>query len=179
MGLLDKLFGVPEQQAPLPERPAPRRVPTTPTGVYAPCDGRLVGMANLPDRVIATGALGPAVGVVPAEGMVFAPVSGTVTMTTATLHALGLVSDGGIEVLIHAGVDTVNLKGRGFCGFVAQGQHVEAGEPLMTMDLDVVAAAGYSDVVITVVTNAHAFAAVTCAPEGEVRAGDQVMSVVA
>ena len=176
MGLLDKLFGKVERRV-VVDRPDPLDIQAAPHVVCAPASGQLMAMADIPDPVFACGAMGPAVGIKPDAGVVYAPVSGTVTLTTGTLHALGLRSDNGVEILIHMGVDTVNMKGDGFTGFVEKGQRVSAGEALLVMDLEKVAAAGYSDVVITVVTNADDFAPVIPVEAGPVCAGAQVMTV--
>ncbi len=177
MGLLDKLFGKVDARVEPPARPEPVAVEPSPSGIYATCDGELMHMPDLPDPVFASGAMGVAVGIKPAHGVVHAPVSGTITLMTGTLHALGIRSDEGVDILIHVGVDTVNMKGDGFHGFVEQGQHVVAGESLMTMDLDRIAEAGYSDVVILVVINSDEYASVIPAPAGPVVAGAQVMTV--
>jgi glucose-specific phosphotransferase system IIA component len=175
MGLLELLFGKVEEPPRAPTRPSSVEVDKVEGGVYAACAGTLMRMEDLPDPVFASGAMGMAVGVKPSEGVVYAPVSGYVTIVTGTLHALGLTADDGIQVLIHVGVDTVNMKGDGFCCFVKKGQHVRAGEALMTMDLDKIAEAGYSDVTITVVTNSDDYASVVQAAPGGVAAGSLVM----
>ena len=177
MGLLELLFGKVEEAPRMLTRPSAVAVDKVEGGVYATCPGTLMRMEDLPDPVFASGAMGVAVGVKPSEGVVYAPVSGYVTIVTGTLHALGLSADDGTQVLIHVGVDTVNMKGDGFCCFVEKGQHVWAGEALMTMDLDKIAKAGYSDVTITVVTNSDDYASVTLAAPGEVAAGSLVMRV--
>ena len=177
MGILDMLFGKPDEMPAAPPRPEALRIAVSPAGVYAPASGELAAMADIPDPVFASGAMGPAVGIAPSEGVIYAPVSGTITVTTGTLHAVGLRSDAGIEILIHVGVDTVNMKGDGFTGFVEQGQSVAAGEPLMVVDLEKVAQAGYSDMVIVAVTNASAFARFETVAAGSVSAGEQIMDV--
>lgn len=176
MGLLDKLFGKVERK-PVVDRPAPLDIQPASDVVCAAASGQLMAMADIPDPVFACGAMGPAVGIKPDNGIVYAPVTGTITLTTGTLHALGLRSDDGAEILLHMGVDTVNMKGDGFTGFVEKGQHVRAGEALLVMDLDKVAAAGYSDVVITVVTNADEFSSIASAAAGTIGAGERIMTV--
>lgn len=178
MGLLEVLFGKAEGMEPEVVRPAALAVSGAPDEVLAICSGELMNMADIPDPVFAAGAMGMAVGIKPTDGTAYAPVSGVVTLITGTLHAVGLTTDDGISILIHLGVDTVNMKGEGFHGFVEKGQRVRAGEPLMTMDLDKIAAAGYSDVAITVITNSDAFAEVVPAAAGHVNAGSCVMRVV-
>ena len=175
MGLLELLFGTPESEPPVPERVPALEVRARANEICAPCTGELVPVEAVPDPVFACGAMGPGVGIKPSEGVLYAPVSGEISVTTHTLHAIGLHAESGADILIHVGVDTVNLKGAGFVGYVNQGQHVRAGEPLMTVDLARIAEAGYSDVVIMVVTNTETFAQVTCAEPGKVSAGDVIM----
>ena len=176
MGLMNLLFGPVEEPEPTPDRPKSIRIEPVVGAVHATTNGQLIAMEELPDPVFAAGVMGPCVGVKPSEGVVYAPVGGIVTLTTNTLHALGLRSDDGLDVLIHVGVDTVNMRGDGFHGFVAEGQRIAAGEPLMVMNLDKIAAAGYSDVVISVVTNAEDLPAPMIAQPGCVEAGQIVMT---
>lgn len=172
MGFFDKF-----KKAADPVKPAAVTVATVPTAVYAPVAGAGMKMADIPDAVFASGAMGQAYGVKPSGDTVYAPVTGVVTATTPTLHALGLRTDDGIEVLIHVGVDTVEMKGDGFAGFVEKDQRVVAGEPLMTFDSAKIAAAGHSDVVITVVTNTDDLKSVASVEAGEVKAGDKIFDV--
>lgn len=177
MNLRELLFGKVDVPSHAPSKPSPIKASAAPTSVCAVASGELIPMQELPDPIFASGAMGPAVGIKPTVGIIYAPVTGTVNVTTSTLHALGMTSDDGIEVLIHAGVDTVNLRGEGFHGFVRKGQHVRAGEPLMVYDLDKIAQAGYSDVAITVIINASSLSEVTVTSEGRVKAGETVMRV--
>lgn len=157
MTLLELLFGEGEGVPEAPDRPAPLALDTRPLTVYAPVTGTTMPMASIPDPIFASGAMGHVVGIKPAEPTVYAPFSGTITVSAGTLHAVGLRSDDGIEVLIHLGVDTVNMLGEGFVGYVSQGEHVSAGDALITMDLEKIAAAGHSDVVIMALTNSVEF----------------------
>lgn len=99
-------------------------------------------------------------------------------MTTKTCHAFGLRTDEGLEVLVHAGVDTVDLRGEGLHGFVEQGQRVIAGEPLLLMDLPLIAQAGRSDVVITSLIGGVDRLRVSCVEACEVTAGEAVMALL-
>lgn len=174
MGFFDKFKK--KAAAPAP-KPQAVHIEEQADKVYAPANGTGVAMADLPDPVFAGGAMGQAYGVNPSEGVVYAPVSGEITVTTPTLHALGLLSDDGIEILIHVGVDTVEMKGDGFTGFVEKGQHVVAGEPLMTFDRDKIAKAGHPDVVITVVTNGDDYTSVTPIDAKPISAGEPIITV--
>ncbi len=121
--------------------------------IIQPVPGTMITSKDIPDPVFAAENMGPDIGVKPDAGVVFAPFDGTVMMLFPTNHAVGLVSDSGMEVLIHVGVDTVNMDGDGFKAFVGQGDKVTAGQKLLEFDMDKIAAAGYSDVVIVALTN--------------------------
>lgn len=173
MGLFDKLFG---GKAAKPTKPEAIAVLAEGNTVYAAVNGRVEATEAIPDPVFAAEAMGRTVAIWPADGNVYAPVSGT--LTTAMPHAFGMVSDDGVEVLVHVGIDTVNMKGDGFSVWVEAGAHVSAGQPLLTFDRDKVAKAGYQDIVMTIVTNSDDYASVDVLASGEVKAGDTVMRLV-
>lgn len=158
-------------------KPSAVHIDAVPTAVYATAAGEGMAMADIPDPVFASGAMGKAYGIKPSEGVVYAPVNGTVTVVAQTLHALGISSDDGVEVLIHIGVDTVTMKGDGFTSFVEKGQHIVAGEPLLTFDREKIAAAGFSDVVITVITNGDDLKDVEPVAPKTVAAGDKIFDI--
>ena len=112
-----------------------------------------------------------------AVGEVYAPLDGEITQAPDTLHALGLAGDGGVEVLLHVGVDTVEMKGDGFFSYVKLGDHVRRGQKLLTMDLDKIKAAGHPAVVITVVTNSDDYANIDLVAQGAVNPGDDLLKV--
>ncbi len=159
MGFFSKILGR-DEMPPTPEFDA---IPVPAGSILAPVSGKVTMLENVPDPVFAGGLLGAGCGIWPedASDMVRSPVEGTVTMTTATNHALDITTDDGVEVLIHLGVDTVEMEGEGFVRLVEQGQRVEGGQPLMTFDRKAIVAAGYRDVVIVVVANTNAFRSVT------------------
>ncbi|MBS5865391.1 MAG: PTS glucose transporter subunit IIA [Coriobacteriaceae bacterium] len=172
MGLLDRFRKVSST-----EKPASIEVQAVPGMICAPCSGKGVVMADLPDPVFASGAMGIAYGIEPIDGVLYCPITGVVTATTPTLHALGLETNDGVEVLLHIGVDTVTMKGEGFVSFVSQGQSVVAGEPLMIFDRSKVMAAGFSDTVITVVTNSYDYKQVSAIDARDVHAGQKIIDV--
>ena len=122
------------------------------------------------------GIMGVCCGVDPGEGRVYAPIDATVTQLTDTLHAVGLEA-GGMEILIHVGVDTVEMNGEGFTNTVKEGQQVKKGELLLTMDLDKIREAGHPATVILAVTNTDDFAGVEETGSGAVQPGDGVLRV--
>ncbi|AYD89820.1 PTS beta-glucoside transporter subunit IIBCA [Actinomyces lilanjuaniae] len=146
--------------------------------VTAPVPGRVIALEDVPDPVFSSGVMGKGAGIVPADGSVVAPVAGEVVATTDTGHAVGIRTDDGVEVLIHIGIDTVNMKGEGFTTSVSKGQRVVAGQELVRVDLTKVEAAGYSTVTALLVTNTAAHKEVTASAVGEeVSAGDPVVIV--
>lgn len=110
--------------------------------------------------------------------MVYSPVTGTVT--AAMGHAVGVTTDDGVEALVHVGVDTVDMEGRGFTSFVEQGERVTAGQPVLGIDRAAIKAAGHPDCVVLAVANSGDFSdvALLSEPEGTVAAGAAVLRVV-
>lgn len=146
-----------------PSRAAPDRALDS-NAILSPVAGRLVNLEATGDPVFASRALGEGVGVVPettGETAVLAPVSGMLKTVARTGHAFGIKTDGGIEVLVHIGIDTVDMDGEGFAVVVAKGERIAVGEPLATVDFGKVAAAGHSVVVVVTVVNAAELTVVT------------------
>lgn len=146
-----------------PSRPASDRALDS-NAILSPVAGRLVNLEATGDPVFASRALGEGVGVMPettGETAVLAPVSGTLKTVARTGHAFGIKTDGGIEVLVHIGIDTVDMDGEGFAVVVAKGDRIAAGESLATVDFGKVAAAGHSVVVVVTVVNAAELTVVT------------------
>ncbi|MBP3892757.1 MAG: PTS glucose transporter subunit IIA [Atopobiaceae bacterium] len=146
-------------------------------GVLAsPMTGNAIAMSDAPDAVFASLAMGNGAVVEPTAGEVYSPCDGTVTMLFDTKHAVGLMADDGTEILIHIGVDTVQLEGKPFVAHVAAGDKVKAGDLLITADLDEIAAAGKPTATMVIVTNTDDYASVT--PElGAVKAGEKLVTV--
>ena len=142
------------ESAPQAEVPEKASVQCQPGTVYAPVSGNVVPSEQIPDETFAAGILGRGVGIEPSEGVVVAPFDGEISSVTETHHAVGVTSPDGMELLIHVGVDTVDMKGDGFQCFVKAGQKVKAGEKLITFDREKIAAAGHPDMVAVLLTNA-------------------------
>ena len=157
--------------------PAAPAGPTFPLMLAADAKGAFVPMENIPDEVFAQGILGTCCGIDPSEGKVFAPAGGEITQAPDSGHALGIMADGGVEILIHVGVDTVEMKGDGFSPKVKVGDKVKKGDLLLEMDLGKIAAAGHPAVVITVVTNTDDFKAVEVVASGDVEPGADLIKV--
>ena len=145
--------------------------------VASPLAGTVVPLEQVKDESFAKGMLGPGIGIEPADGLVVAPFDGTVTVAFPTGHAYGLKSASGVQVLIHVGMDTVKLDGKGFTPRVAKGDVVRRGDVLAEVDLDVIRAAGYETITPVVVTNKKKLGGVTPVASGEIQRGDALLEV--
>lgn len=145
--------------------------------VSATAKGEVVPMEDIPDDAFASGALGTCVGINPTEGKVYSPVNGTIVQLSDTLHAIGIESSDGAEILIHVGIDTVEMKGDGFSAKVEAGQTVSRGQALLKMDLDKIKKAGHPSTVITIVTNSDEFISVDPVGQGRINPGQDLMKI--
>ena len=145
--------------------------------VSSPLAGTAIPLEQVKDESFAKGMLGPGIGIEPADGLVVAPFDGTVTVAFPTGHAYGLKSASGVQVLIHVGMDTVKLDGKGFTPRVAKGDVVRCGDVLAEVDLDVIREAGYETITPVVVTNKKKFGAVTPVASGQIQRGDALLDV--
>ena len=145
--------------------------------VSSPLAGTVVPLEQVKDESFAKGMLGPGIGIEPADGLVVAPFDGKVTVAFPTGHAYGLKSASGVQVLIHVGMDTVKLDGKGFTPRVAKGDIVRRGDVLAEVDLGVIRAAGYETITPVVVTNKKKLGPVTPVASGQIQRGDQLLEV--
>ena len=152
--------------APAPETPT-IEVPTTSVircaagTVLQPVKGNVIAREQIPDDTFASGVLGDGVGIEPADELVVAPFDGTISSVAESQHAVGIEANG-MEMLIHVGVDTVNMHGDGFTCLVKEGDEVKAGQPLIRFDREKIKAAGYSDTVAVLLTNSDDLEGVEC-----------------
>ena len=145
--------------------------------VYSVADGQVIALEQVKDPVFAQKMMGDGFAVEPANGNIVSPVSGTVSSIFPTKHALGLVTESGLEVLVHIGLDTVSLEGKPFTVHVSEGQKVAAGDLLVTADLDAIRAAGRETSTVVVFTNGDAIKSVKLEQTGSLAAKTAVAKV--
>lgn len=149
------------------------------TTIKAPLSGKVVKLSQLNDQVFASGLMGKGIAIEPTNGEVCAPVTGTITSILPTKHAIGITSDEGVELLIHVGMDIVELKGVGFECFVNENEHVKAGDLLLKADLKKIKTAGFSVTTPIVVTNTKEYSAVEVISSTEVTKGHPLITIKA
>jgi len=137
--------------------------------IYAPCKGRVVPLAEVPDPVFADKVLGDGFAVIPADG--------EVAMVFDTLHAVTLTSTQGAEILIHIGLDTVTLKGEPFKAHVAAGEKVKKGDLLIEADLDKIEKAGLNTIIPVLICNTDDYGKISLQKEGDVSADEAVLKL--
>lgn len=146
--------------------------------VAAPASGRVRALSEIEDKVFATGALGAGAAIVPSDGKIFAPVDGRITTFFSTGHALSLTSDDGIEILIHVGMDTVQLKGEGFAPKAKQGDRIKKGDLLLEVDLEKIKAAGCPVTTPVIITNTDQYADIVPTASHTVEAGETLIKII-
>ena len=125
--------------------------------LYSPIEGEAVSMTKVNDEVFSSMALGKGIAIIPEKGEVVAPEDCTVTLIYPTLHALGLMLDNGVEMIIHVGINTVQLEGKHFKKFVEEGSHIKKGTKILSFDIDALKKEGYDTIVPIIVSNTTAF----------------------
>lgn len=128
-------------------------IETEPGAIYCPIEGNVIALENIPDDTFASGVLGNGVGIEPSSGIVVAPVDGEISTVSETKHAIGISSDDGMEMLIHVGIDTVKMDGKGFEPQVAEGDKIKAGQVLMKFSVEEIKKAGFSTTTAVLVCN--------------------------
>ncbi|MCM3575578.1 beta-glucoside-specific PTS transporter subunit IIABC [Mesobacillus subterraneus] len=146
--------------------------------ILSPLTGKIVPLNEVSDKVFASEAMGKGIAVLPAEGKVYSPVSGVITTLFNTKHAIGITSDDGVEILIHVGVDTVQLNGNHFTARVQQGDKIKAGDLLLDFDVDKIKEEGYDVVTPIIVTNHAELGELKTTNAKEITARDSLISIV-
>lgn len=147
------------------------------TELVSPLAGELLPLSEVKDEVFSSGAMGEGVAVEPSEGVLHAPADGKVVMIFPTGHAIGMKTSDGAEILMHIGMDTVNLQGHGFETLVAKGDEVKAGDELVKFDIDAIHAKGYVVTTPIVVTNSKDYEKITVVSQGKVKVGQEILDL--
>ena len=147
------------------------------TELVSPLDGELLPLSEVKDEVFSSGAMGEGVAIEPSQGVLHAPANGRVVMTFPTGHAIGMKTKDGAEILMHIGMDTVNLQGKGFETLVDKGDEVKAGDELVKFDIDEIHSAGYIVTTPIVVTNSKDYEKVSVVRQGEVKVGQEILDL--
>lgn len=145
--------------------------------IASPVSGTVTALKDVPDQVFSTGALGDGVAVEPTAGVVTAPADCTITAVMDSHHAVGFITDSGVELLVHVGLNTVELKGKYFQCPVQVGQTCKAGETLLKFDLEAIKAAGYPTITPVIVTNSDDFVSLQVAAQGTVTQGETLLTL--
>lgn len=141
----------------------------------SPITGQVVALSEVPDETFSAGILGLGAAIIPAEGKVYAPVDGEISSLVDSRHAVGIQTDSGAELLIHVGIDTVQLKGEGFTYHVKEGQKIHTGDLLISCDLELIKEKGYNTVTPVLVSNSDDYQEVRVIASGAVTAGDPLI----
>lgn len=145
--------------------------------IASPAEGKAIPLSEVPDPTFAEEMLGKGIAIEPAKGEFYSPVNGKVASIFPTRHAIGLESENGAEILIHIGMDTVQLDGKYFTAHVQDGQKVKKGDLLITCDLEKIAAEGYPTITPVIITNTDAYEEIKTAVQGTVKQGEDLMNI--
>ncbi|VIF65764.1 PTS system glucose-like transporter subunit IIA [Clostridioides difficile] len=147
--------------------------------LHAVVSGNCINIEKVNDSVFSKRLMGDGVAIIPNSNVVVAPCNGKVTVLTESKHAFGMVSDEGVEILVHIGIDTVNLQGDGFKNEVSQGDNVKKGSPIISFERERINSQGIDCTIIMVVLNHSEFSEINCMVENEVVAGqDTVIEIM-
>ena len=139
--------------------------------------GKIIPLTAVNDDVFSKGMMGTGVAIVPDDDVIVAPCDGEVTMLFPTMHAFGMKNEDGVEILVHIGIDTVKIDGKGFTKKVSDGDKVHAGDILVEADLEEIKNAGYQTTTMMILTNTDEFGNVTKAEPAEVKTTSKVMTL--
>lgn len=145
--------------------------------IKSPLDGKVLKLDEIKDPAFSSGMLGKGLAIDPKDGKVCSPVDGEIIMLFDTCHAVGIKSESGVEILIHIGMDTVELKGEGFTSHIKNGDKVKAGQELIDFDLDLVKEKSYEVVTPIVITNLDMVKSITETDKDSVTVGEEILSV--
>ncbi|MEC0124536.1 beta-glucoside-specific PTS transporter subunit IIABC [Paenibacillus pabuli] len=145
--------------------------------VFSPLTGKLIPLTEVGDEAFSSGAMGQGAAIVPTKGVAYAPFDGVVVTIFKTKHAIGLLSEDGVEILIHVGINTVSLKGKHFTSFVSDGDTVRKGDKLVEFDLEGITAAGLDTTTSVIVSNTAVYTDIQAKEQGSIVQGDALITV--
>lgn len=179
VSLILKFDDVPEEDAaPAAEPEKLQEQPASQISIGSPVNGRAIPLSETKDEVFSKGIVGKGIAFLPSEGKVYAPVDGSVEAVFDTKHAIGLKDKNGVEILIHVGMDTVELGGKFYTAHVEQGDAVEKGQLLLEFDMEQIREAGYDLTTPMVVSNSDAYTDILAVESKEVAQGETVLSIL-
>lgn len=143
--------------------------------VDSPVEGRTISLADVPDEVFASGAMGKGIAVYPSKGEIVAPMDATVSVLYPTMHAIGLTLDNGVEMLIHIGIDTVNLDGKFFEKHANVGEHLTKGQRIVSFDMQGIEAAGYDLTTSVIITNSNNYVAIGSTKDNHIETNSNLL----
>ena len=146
--------------------------------IHSPVQGNVMSLNQVKDKVFSSEALGKGIAIIPDEDIIYAPISGEIVTLFPTHHAIGIKTDNGIEVLIHIGIDTVELEGKYFESFIKQGEYVQMGQKLISFNRQKIKEKGYDDTVVMIVTNSDNYLEVIPSQEKNVTYEETCLTVV-
>lgn len=146
--------------------------------IMSPFKGTLIALSESEDEAFASGALGEGVAIIPQNDTAVSPIDGTITTLFPTLHAIGITGENGVEILIHIGINTVQLNGEGFTAFIKEGDTVKRGDKLVSFDRELILSRGYSLTTPVLVTNAEDFLEIVPTEKREINFDDEIIKVV-
>lgn len=152
-------------------------VAAEPHTLYLPIEGTVITLEEIGDGIFSAGVLGQGCGIKPREETVYAPADGTISQVAETKHAVGITTNDGAEILIHVGMDTVDMNGSGFTVLVETGKKVKCGQPLLKFSISKIEAAGHPTTTAFVVTNSDDFSGVTLLSSGSLNKLTAVMKI--
>ncbi|EHI73643.1 PTS system beta-glucoside-specific transporter subunit IIABC [Streptococcus criceti] len=174
------LYGTPDEKSTVKQQSEVTTSAVEPVGedIQSPMIGSVIRLSEVPDEVFASGAMGQGLAINPTDGTVVAPAAGEITLVFPTGHAVGMKTEHGAEILIHIGMDTVSLAGKGFKSFVKPGDKVRAGDQLLEFNLSEIREAKLSVISPIIITNASEYQAIEPTVAGTINSGDFLMKTV-
>lgn len=145
--------------------------------IFSPLHGELIPLTAVKDEAFSSGAMGQGAAIIPKEGVAYAPFNGTVVTVFKTKHAIGLISEDGVELLIHIGINTVSLKGKHFTSFVSEGDTIQKGDKLVEFDPKAIKDDGYDITTSVIVTNTAVYTDILVEDSKDIHAGDRLLKI--